>query len=283
MSPRCITMSEFVELYSESRRNDRQGKDNSKTVVVPEIPKINTHADQRKSGNKSTATTSPKKKQQSSYIVNPLTGKTILINGKAYYRLINEYKLSVPMILGEENILISCSSQLNISDTYVVLDIETTGLSKYDELTVGCIYSSIENKYWYFSKDNLPDLFIYLRGKLIIGHNISKFDVPFLEKYGFDRKSCKLFDIMSYLLDRVGRQFKLNDLCMLNLGIGKIGTGEEAVTLYYSGRIEELVEYCRTDVEMTHQLFIYGRTNKVIRCTERLWCTSWYHETNTSE
>jgi DEAD/DEAH box helicase domain-containing protein len=45
------------------------------------------------------------------------------------------------------------------------------------------------------------------------------------------------------------------------LGAEKSGDGLQALAWWKEGRIQEIVEYCRMDVQLTRDLYLYGRQN----------------------
>ena len=106
----------------------------------------------------------------------------------------------------------------------------------------------------------------------IVGHNVSSFDLRFLlQRYIVNGvrphpiintasrskpwENEKVFDTMVQFAG-VGNRISLDKLCMA-LGIeGKGGiSGADVWPMYQAGKIEEIAEYCRHDVEITRQCF----------------------------
>lgn len=108
---------------------------------------------------------------------------------------------------------------------------------------------------------------------LIIGHNVLSFDlrfllqryivnqisVPFLVRYAANVKpweSEKVFDTMVQWAG-VGNRISLDKLCMA-LGVespkGDLD-GSKVFDYWKAGRINEIAEYCKKDVEATRQVF----------------------------
>ena len=108
---------------------------------------------------------------------------------------------------------------------------------------------------------------------LIIGHNICGFDlrfllqryivnqlpVPFLIRYAANLKpweSDKVFDTMTQWAG-VGNRISLDKLCMalgVNSPKGDLD-GSKVFDYWKAGRIAEIAEYCKKDVEATRQVF----------------------------
>jgi DEAD/DEAH box helicase domain-containing protein len=94
------------------------------------------------------------------------------------------------------------------------------------------------------------------RASLIVGFNVNAFDYRVLALYGnvADLEE-KTFDILDELRAQ-GSQIGLNSLAKINLGEAKaMESGVQAVRLWRAGRLEELVAYCRQDVELTRRLY----------------------------
>jgi DEAD/DEAH box helicase domain-containing protein len=95
------------------------------------------------------------------------------------------------------------------------------------------------------------------RAQLIVGFNISAFDFRVLSPYGSVAVlDAKAFDILDEVFQQTHKRVSLNALCMLNLGEAKTyESGVAAVQLYRTGMMEELIAYCRRDVELTKRLY----------------------------
>ena len=50
----------------------------------------------------------------------------------------------------------------------------------------------------------------------------------------------------------------LNAVARGTLDRGKTGEGKQAVDLWRAGKVDELAEYCRMDVELTRDVFVHG-------------------------
>jgi hypothetical protein len=66
----------------------------------------------------------------------------------------------------------------------------------------------------------------------------------------------KTFDILDLVHQFTNKRASLNRLAGINLGEAKsLESGVQAIRLYRQGRYEELVAYCRQDVELTRRLY----------------------------
>ena len=138
-------------------------------------------------------------------------------------------------------------------------------------LSVGCTY---DERYGYrdWWEAQAADLLAELgRAEQIVGFNLNAFDYEVLSLYG-DVSGLyeKTADILEEIRNQSGRRVALNTLAMVNLGEAKVfESGVQAVTLWRAGKLEELVAYCRQDVELTKRLFERWETFGI------LWLSSW--------
>ncbi|MDP3880986.1 MAG: ribonuclease H-like domain-containing protein [bacterium] len=148
----------------------------------------------------------------------------------------------------------------------VVLDIETKNtfgdvggkehLTKL-EISVACFYSVNKNKHFCFDENQFEEMKQFLSQRaILVGFSSNKFDIPILQHtLDMDLMSYPRLDISDEIEIRTGRLVGLNDLANHNLGTEKTGTGLNAPVLYREGKMDELKEYCRQDVEITARLF----------------------------
>lgn len=101
----------------------------------------------------------------------------------------------------------------------------------------------------------------------IVGYNITVFDYRILAGYA-DVKGLyeKSFDILGEIRRQgfwgspsarsdKAQGVSLNHLAKLNLGEAKAEISMSAAQLYKTGQLEELMAYCRRDVELTQRLY----------------------------
>jgi DEAD/DEAH box helicase domain-containing protein len=94
---------------------------------------------------------------------------------------------------------------------------------------------------------------------LIVGFNLKKFDYQVLQPYtDLPLKHLPTLDILEEIQHSLGHKLSLEHLAEKTLKEGKSGDGLMALRLFKEGRLEELVDYCRKDVELTARLFAHG-------------------------
>jgi DEAD/DEAH box helicase domain-containing protein len=95
------------------------------------------------------------------------------------------------------------------------------------------------------------------RASLIVGFNVNQFDYRVLSLYGdVAGLEDKTLDILDEIREQGAKRIGLNTLAKINLGEAKsLESGVQAIMLWRAGRVEELVAYCRRDVELTRRLY----------------------------
>ena|SRR3989344_5835294 len=151
---------------------------------------------------------------------------------------------------------------------YLVVDIETKtlveavggwGNFKKLEVSVACAYDSRTNETYAFRENELAKLIELCQDRLIIGYNVLGFDLPVLEKYGLDLNGLDVFDLMLDIHNvSQWKYVKLEKIATATLGIGKSADGLQAVEWWKQGEVDKIIEYCKRDVEVTRDLFLYG-------------------------
>ena len=141
-------------------------------------------------------------------------------------------------------------------------------------LATSCIIpESKEAKPSYFDEGSEEELIKELDGfDIIIGHNVLRFDYLVLSPYSkFDiikHFKPKTIDTLDYLKNATGRFIKLDDLARLNLGSGKNMDGADAPSRWRNGKRNEVREYCKNDVELLREIYLFGKKNKSLKYLE---------------
>ena len=153
-----------------------------------------------------------------------------------------------------------------------VFDVETQrsaqevgGWNRADLMGISCVvlYDSKEDKYFEFLDDQVPLLIQHLkRLDLVVGFNIKRFDFRVLGGYSnFDFQKLPILDILEEVHNRLGYRLSLDHLAGVTLGKKKTADGLQALRWWKQGRIREIIDYCKADVEITKDLFLYGKKN----------------------
>jgi DEAD/DEAH box helicase domain-containing protein len=79
--------------------------------------------------------------------------------------------------------------------------------------------------------------------------------------------------MLDHIFKRLGFRVSLDNLAGATLGASKSADGLQAVRWYKQGRMQEILEYCQQDVEVTRQLYEYGRKHKHVNFKDRNYRT----------
>jgi DEAD/DEAH box helicase domain-containing protein len=151
---------------------------------------------------------------------------------------------------------------------YGVFDLETKfsaqevgGWNRADRMgmSVGVVYDSKLDGYTTYLEDDTADMIEHLRSlDLVIGFNNKRFDNQVLSAY----TACDLYrlptlDILEEVYTRLSYRLSLDRLAEHTLGHRKSADGLQALKWYKEGKIEEIVSYCKKDVELTRNLLLH--------------------------
>ncbi len=158
---------------------------------------------------------------------------------------------------------------------YGVIDIETQlsarevgGWHRADLMRVSCIvlYDSKDKIFHEYLEAQVEDLVDHLqRLELVIGFNNNKFDYRVLSGYSdFDFHSLPTLDLLENVHGRLGFRLSLDHLARETLGTPKSADGLQALRWWKQGKIREIVDYCAKDVEITRDLYLFGREHRYL-------------------
>ena len=127
-------------------------------------------------------------------------------------------------------------------------------------LAVGVIWDSIEQDYFVYEEKDAKILVEKLqKADLVIGFNIIGFDYTVLQPYSdFDLQEINTFDMLVDVKKLLNFRLSLNHLAQHTLNAKKSADGLMSLQWYKEGKIDKIIHYCKQDVEITRDLFLYG-------------------------
>jgi len=139
------------------------------------------------------------------------------------------------------------------------------------KLAVGVVWDSCEQEYFSFLEGAASQLVKKLRtADLVVGFNVKKFDYGVLQPYAdFDLDEITTFDMLIDVNKKLGHRLSLNHLAENTLNAEKSADGLVSLQWYKEGKIDKIIEYCKQDVEITRDLFLYGESNGYIKYSTR--------------
>ena len=140
---------------------------------------------------------------------------------------------------------------------------EVGGWHRADRMGISCgvVYDSKQDSFITYIEDQVSGLIEALKKfDLVVGFNIKRFDYLVLKGYSdFDFSTLNTLDILEDIHRHLGFRLSLAHLARETLGTTKQADGLQALRWWQEGRIQEIVDYCKMDVKLTRDLFLFGR------------------------
>jgi len=122
------------------------------------------------------------------------------------------------------------------------------------------VYDSREGAFSVYEEERVHELIDTLKtADLIVGFNILDFDYNVLKGYSsFRFAELPTFDILREISRQLGYRLSLNHLAHKTLNVEKSADGLQSLKWFKEGKMEEVIAYCKKDVEITKDLFLFG-------------------------
>jgi len=130
-------------------------------------------------------------------------------------------------------------------------------------LAAAVVYDALEDRYYHYEETRAGELIEHLlQADLIIGFNQMRFDYQVLSAYGpQDLRARPNLDLLQEIYQVLGRRIGLGHLGQTTLGRDKTADGLQSLRWVKEGRLDLVREYCREDVRLTWDLYVYARDN----------------------
>jgi DEAD/DEAH box helicase domain-containing protein len=140
-------------------------------------------------------------------------------------------------------------------------------------LSVAVTYSTADSEYHHYTEETVADLIEELKAvDLVVGFNVIRFDYEVLRAYtDYPLRKLPTVDMLDDIYHTLGFRLSLDALASATLGVGKSADGLQAIRWWREGKMQELFDYCQQDVEVTRQLYEFGRQNKYVQYRDRQW------------
>lgn len=139
---------------------------------------------------------------------------------------------------------------------------EVGGWDHADKMLISIAVTFCETdgfKVWY--ENDVPDMIRYMTSfDLVISFNGDNFDSKVLSHYGdvgeINRRS---FDVAQYLSRKLKHRVRLDNIATATLHVGKSADGLVALQWWKEGKIDEIIRYCKQDVQVLRDIVEFGR------------------------
>ena len=138
-------------------------------------------------------------------------------------------------------------------------------------LAVGVVWDSLDQEFFTYEEKDAPQLLDKLRtADLAVGFNIIGFDYTVLQPYSdFDLQEINTFDMLIDVKKKLGFRLSLNHLAQHTLNAEKSADGLISLQWYKEGKINKIIQYCRKDVEITRDLYLFGEKHGYVKYQSR--------------
>lgn len=139
-------------------------------------------------------------------------------------------------------------------------------------VAIGVVCLLEEGRFEVFDEGRVKDLVALLKGAdLVVGFNILRFDYAVLSGYtGEDfGRLLPTFDLLEDIHRRLGFRLGLGTLAQATLGTNKSADGLQSLEWVKQGRLDLVTEYCKKDVEILRDLYLFGRREGHVRYADK--------------
>ena len=127
-------------------------------------------------------------------------------------------------------------------------------------LAVGVVWDSLDQDYFVYEEKEAKKLVEKLRAAdLVVGFNVIGFDYTVLQPYSdFDLQEINTFDMLVDVKKLLNFRLSLNHLAEHTLNAKKSADGLISLQWYKEGKIDKIIHYCKQDVQITRDLYLFG-------------------------
>lgn len=155
---------------------------------------------------------------------------------------------------------------------YVVFDVETRrgaaevgGWHKAYKMgvSVAVLYDGRSDSFFSYSEEELPEMLARMAAaEAVVGFNSIRFDYRVLQPFARGQLAgLRSIDLLKRIHERSNLRISLDNLARATLGAPKSASGLQALKWWQEGEIEKIASYCRKDVELTRDLYLFGLQN----------------------
>ena len=138
-------------------------------------------------------------------------------------------------------------------------------------LAVGVVWDSVDQDYFVYEEKDAKNLIEKLRtADLVVGFNVIGFDYTVLQPYSdFDLQEINTFDMLVDVKKLLNFRLSLNHLAEHTLNAKKSADGLISLQWYKEGKIDKIIHYCKQDVQITRDLYLFGAEHSHVNYQSR--------------
>jgi DEAD/DEAH box helicase domain-containing protein len=106
----------------------------------------------------------------------------------------------------------------------------------------------------------------------VIGFNIFNFDYEVLRPYApnVNFRAIHSTDMLQDIYRALNFRVSLDSIARATLGINKTANGAKSVEWFKIGELDKVAEYCKADVDITRQIYEFGRDQGYVQYYSKL-------------
>lgn len=153
-------------------------------------------------------------------------------------------------------------------------DVGGWGNSHLMKISVGVVWDSVDQDFHVYEEEKAADLVRKLQtADLVVGFNVIGFDYavlqPYANKLGVDLQELPTHDMLADVHKKLNHRLSLDNLASCTLGTTKSADGLQALKWFKEGKMDLIIEYCKQDVVVTRDLFLFGEKNGYVEYDSR--------------
>ena len=166
-----------------------------------------------------------------------------------------------------------------MSSSILVFDLETQLLSDdvggWDhiaqmKLACAVTHDMMTNTFHEYTEADAPKLIADLKAaQLVVGFNVKRFDYEVLRPYADKKLILPTVDLLEDIYSVLGFRLSLDSVAAATLGHSKSADGVQAVKWFKQGQLPQVIEYCKQDVIVTGDLYLFGQQHKHIKYQDK--------------
>jgi DEAD/DEAH box helicase domain-containing protein len=140
-------------------------------------------------------------------------------------------------------------------------------------LACGVTWSTKRNDFAVYWENDAQALIDELKSAdRVIGFNILGFDYQVLKAYAPDEnfRAFRSTDMLQDIFRTLGFRISLDSIAKATLGSTKTADGIQSVEWFREGQLNKIAEYCKADVDITRQVYEFGRDNGFVHYHSKL-------------
>jgi DEAD/DEAH box helicase domain-containing protein len=126
------------------------------------------------------------------------------------------------------------------------------------------------NTFYEYTEADAPKLIADLKAaQLVVGFNVKRFDYEVLRPYADKKLTLPTVDLLEDIYSVLGFRLSLDSVAAATLGHSKSADGVQAVKWFKQGQLPKVMEYCKQDVIVTRDLYLFGQQHKHVNYRDK--------------